>query len=104
MEQIGIDEAGPPLGFDPASQFAASVVTLEAGDSVVMYTDGISEATNADEQVYGIKRVCKSVADGPKDIELLGQLLLDDVDRFVAGQAQTDDICLLAFGRPRSGK
>ena len=104
VEQIGIEEAGPPLGFDAASEFAFSTVTLDAGDCVVMYTDGISEATNAEEQVYGIKKVCKAVADGPTDIEKLGQLVLDDVDRFVDEQPQMDDICLLVFGRPRAGK
>jgi phosphoserine phosphatase RsbU/P len=100
VEQVGIDEAGPPLGFDAESEYASMTVTIEAGDSVVMYTDGISEATNIDEHVYGIQRVRKTVADGPADIEQIGQLLLKDVDRFVDGQAQTDDICLLAFGRP----
>lgn len=101
VEQIGIQEAGPPMGFDPSSKFLAATIAIEPGDSVVMYTDGISEATNADEQVYGIKRVCKTIAGGPTDVERLGQLLLDDVDRFAAGQPQTDDICLLIFGRPR---
>jgi sigma-B regulation protein RsbU (phosphoserine phosphatase) len=66
-----------------------------------MYTDGISEATNADEQVFGIKQLCKTIGSGPTDPERLGQLVLSEVDRFVAGQSQTDDICLLVFGRPR---
>jgi serine phosphatase RsbU (regulator of sigma subunit) len=50
VDQIGVLEAGPPLGFDVASQFAATSVTIEPGDAIVMYTDGISEATNAKEQ------------------------------------------------------
>jgi serine phosphatase RsbU (regulator of sigma subunit) len=104
VEQIGVEEAGPPLGFDPESAFAAAVIQIESGDTVTMYTDGISEATNSDEQVYGIKRVCKTISTGPIDVERLGQLVLDDVDLFVAGQPQTDDICLLVFGRPRPGR
>ena len=104
VEQIGISEASPPLGFDAASKFMSSTVSIEPGDSIVMYTDGISEATNVDEQIYGIKRVCKTIAGGPTDVERLGQLLLDDVDRFVANQPQTDDICLLVFGRPRPAR
>lgn len=104
VEQVGIHEAGPPLGFDLESKFAASEIAIDPGDSLVMYTDGISEATNADEQIYGIKRVCKTIASGPTDVERLGQLVLDDVDRFVAGQPQTDDICLLVIGRPRPAR
>jgi serine phosphatase RsbU (regulator of sigma subunit) len=101
VDQVGIQEAGPPLGFDQNSQFAATTVTIEPGDTFTMYTDGISEATNADEQVFGIKQLCKTIGSGPTDPERLGQLVLSEVDRFVAGQSQTDDICLLVFGRPR---
>lgn len=101
VQQIGIEEAGPPMGFDPNCQFAAASVVIEPGDTVTMYTDGISEATNAHEQVFGIKQLCKTIASGPIDPERLGQLVLCEVDRFVDSQPQTDDICLLVFGRPR---
>lgn len=103
VEQIGVHEAGPPLGFDPESQFGSATVVIQPGDTVTMYTDGISEATSADEQVFGIKQLCKVIGSGPTDPERQGQLVLSEVDRFVAGQPQTDDICLLVFGRPRRG-
>jgi sigma-B regulation protein RsbU (phosphoserine phosphatase) len=104
VDQLGIEEAGPPLGFDPVSKYAACVVTIEPGDTVTLYTDGISEATSADENVYGIKRLCRTIASGPVDAERLGPMLLEDVDRFVGDQPQTDDICLLVVGRPRPKK
>jgi serine phosphatase RsbU (regulator of sigma subunit) len=103
-EQLGIDEAGPPMGFDPNSVYAASQVKLEPGDTITLYTDGISEATNADDQVYGIKQLLKTISSGPADVDRLGNLILEDVNRFVGEQPQTDDICLLVFGRPRPGR
>jgi serine phosphatase RsbU (regulator of sigma subunit) len=103
-EQIGEEEAGPPMGFDPTSRYASSEVHLEPGDTVTLYTDGISEATNADDRVYGIRAILKTISTGPADVDRLGKLILEDVNRFVAGHPQIDDICLLVFGRPRPAR
>ena len=54
--------------------------------------------------MYGIKQLLKTISSGPADVDRLGNLILEDVNRFVGQQPQTDDICLLVFGRPRPGR
>ena len=92
-------ESGPPLGYDANQSYAACNVQLERDDVVVMYTDGISEASNPAGTFYGIKGVYNLVSRGPGDIDALGRHLLSDVERFMKGNRQSDDICLLCFAR-----
>ena len=99
VRHIGQTEAGPPLGFD--SQWACTSVSvpLAPGDAVVMYTDGIREATNKAEEIFGTQRVCGAVSTAPPEPAALGRQILAAVNQFVAGRPQSDDICLLCFGR-----
>ncbi len=99
VEQVGVLEAGPPLGYDANQSYAACTVTLDSDDVVVMYTDGISEASNPAGTFYGINGVYNLVARGPADVDELGRQLLSDVERFMKGNRQSDDICLLCFAR-----
>jgi len=99
VTKLGIAEAGPPLGYDPTQHYELFSTPLEEVDTLILYTDGISEARSPADTIYGTQRVCKIVADGPADVEVLGLKILDSVERFVAGRAQCDDVCLLAFGR-----
>jgi phosphoserine phosphatase RsbU/P len=99
VEQLGVLEAGPPLGYDAEQTYAACSVRLEADDMVVMYTDGISEASDPAGQFYGIKGVYNLVARGAPDVEALGRRLMLDLERFTGGTPQSDDICLLCFAR-----
>ena len=66
---------------------------------IVMYTDGISEATNPKGLFYGTKGVEKLLARGARDVETLGRQLMGDVEQFTRGSPQSDDICLLCFAR-----
>jgi serine phosphatase RsbU (regulator of sigma subunit) len=64
-----------------------------------MYTDGISEATSPKDQMYGPQRVSAVVQNSSGGAELIGSALLDDVQKFMSDQPQSDDICLLCFER-----
>jgi sigma-B regulation protein RsbU (phosphoserine phosphatase) len=91
----------PPLGVDPAQEYPPEIVELSAGDFVLLYTDGISEAPAPDASRFGTHRVeaCVARACGPQDAV---QSLLREVECFTEGQAQEDDICVVAFGRAPS--
>jgi len=99
VKQLGSDEGGPPLGFDPEWKYGSASTTIEPNDVVVMYTDGISEATNPQGDTLGISRVAKIIAAGPADAEPLGQSLLEHTERFSEGYAQSDDVCMVVFSR-----
>ena len=49
-----------PLGVDADYQYNDSTVRLEPGDFVTLFTDGISEAMNADNQLYGLERLTEA--------------------------------------------
>ena len=71
---------------------------LEAGDRVFLYTDGVTEATNAADELYGNKRLQdilnRNKGMGPQ--QLLEEIK-NDVDRFAKGVSQFDDITMLCL-------
>ncbi|MCR5350709.1 MAG: SpoIIE family protein phosphatase [Acholeplasmatales bacterium] len=89
---------GLVLGALPESQYEEHTIKLEKGDKILLYTDGVTEAHNSNNELYGNKRlvdfVKKSKGFTVKDL-VLG--LKDDVDLFQNGNEQFDDITLLAF-------
>jgi phosphoserine phosphatase RsbU/P len=102
IEELGSKEGGLPLGCDSKRNYEQFELPLEPGDTIVLYTDGISEAMNAQGDVYGSKRVRDVISRSDSGVERVGQSLLDDVRRFVGGRLQSDDICLVCFAREDS--
>jgi phosphoserine phosphatase RsbU/P len=71
---------------------------LAPGDVVVMYTDGVTEAVNADNQMFGDERLEKIVREGVHlSAEEIKQWIMDDVLNFTAGLPQGDDITLIVL-------
>ena len=99
IEELGGGEGGMPLGCDGTRNYEQVELDLEPGDTIVLYTDGISEAMNARGDVFGSKRMREALVRSPIGVENVGQTLLDDVRRFVRGRLQSDDICLVCFAR-----
>lgn len=100
VEAIGEACIGLPLGVSPDTHYAQTVVPIAPGDAVVLYTDGITDAMNPSDQLFGKERLLNELRASPDDrIPLLGSRILDSVHRFAAGRSQSDDICLVAFGR-----
>jgi sigma-B regulation protein RsbU (phosphoserine phosphatase) len=86
------------LGLDLGARFAPARVTMAPGDSIVFYTDGITEAFNADWKAFGEMRLLDS-ASRHKRLEPAGIVaaLLEDVAAFVGEAPQSDDIAVLAL-------
>jgi serine phosphatase RsbU (regulator of sigma subunit) len=99
VEEIGEDLAGLPLGVAQGFEFAAYTRKLEPGDVVTIFTDGISEAMNAERSLYGLDRLRKGLSSPDVAVAELGEYILDDVRRFADGFAQSDDMCMVSFGR-----
>ena len=77
---------------------------LEVGDTLFVYTDGIVEATNGSNELYGAERMLKAlneVKDSRPD-ELLDHVK-SDIGRFVGSTPQFDDITMLAIHRKATG-
>lgn len=97
--EIGGDLAGLPIGVIDDYEFEAYQRELEPGDFVTIFTDGFSEAMNSRRDLYGIEKLAEVIGNkqvGPHD---LGKHVLDDVRRFAGDFPQSDDMCLVCFGR-----
>jgi len=75
---------------------------IHEGDLFLLFTDGISEAMNSTGDLYGLERISEQVKKGSSDVTKMGKQILEDVKRFVGTQAQSDDMCLLCFGRKKA--
>ncbi|NQV24456.1 MAG: SpoIIE family protein phosphatase [Rhodopirellula sp.] len=99
VEQIDGDDTGLPLGIIPDQAFVQSVHPLKKGDTWVMYTDGVTEAMKLNREIYGSKRLQAFIKSGPLEVDALVKATVEDVNKFAAGQAQSDDLCIVAFQR-----
>jgi len=99
VEEIGEEAAGLPLGVAAGYEYEAYSHKLEPNDVVTMFTDGFSEAMNAEGELYGLNRLSKQLSSPVLNVVDFGQHILEDVNRFVDGHDQSDDMCLVCFGR-----
>ncbi len=99
VEELGGDEVCLPLGVEKDTEYTQFEVQLAEGSAIVAYSDGISEAMDPAGRLYGSQRVREVVARTKPDPVFAGQALVADVKSFVQGHPQSDDICILGFGR-----
>ena len=88
----------PALGFLPGTRFERKELILTQGDTVVLYTDGVSEAFNRQRERYGNERLLKSLtaSNGAAASGVVARLL-EDVRTFTNGAPQSDDIAVLVL-------
>ncbi len=101
VEAVGQAESRLPLGVDRDVEYVPCIVSLAPGQSLVLYTDGITEAMNADGELYGSERLLALLNCDLDRLSLLGRRILDDVKRFVGARSQSDDMCLTCLGRAK---
>ncbi|MCI0335455.1 MAG: SpoIIE family protein phosphatase [Planctomycetes bacterium] len=99
VEEIGEEAAGLPLGVAPGYEYQAYTHVLEPGDVVTMFTDGFSEAMNGERELYGLERLKVQISSPAINVADFGTHILEDVRQFVNGVDQSDDMCLVCFGR-----
>ncbi len=104
-----------PLCWVPNHPYQAVRVVLQPGESIVLYTDGVTDATNPSGERFGKDRLLRNLEEAALLDSVLGtdrlwpqpnticDRLLDALQVHSAGQPQFDDIALVCFGRvPRS--
>jgi len=98
-----IASTGVPLGMFAKSRYTIERVLLEPGDSLILYTDGISEATNTKGEEYGVARIMRVAGErhGWVPQELLAACL-KDVNSFSSGTRQADDQTMMVIHRTDS--
>lgn len=93
------DESQPPLGILPNTSYLSSVVTIEKGDRIVLFTDGLTEARDADRELYGLDRLADSVARAGGSAEQAASGIVADVRAFAGQGGMTDDLTLVSIRR-----
>jgi phosphoserine phosphatase RsbU/P len=100
LRLIDTDCLGFPIGLvDDIQDFVGyEMIEMHHGDLVVTYTDGITEAQNSQNKLYGLERLCNillTLRHQPVDVILNG--ILHDVKDFIDGHTIYDDISLVVF-------
>ena len=95
---------GMALGIDSGSVFDRLTtdfdVSLERDDCLVLYTDGVTEALDSEDNEFGLERTIQSVRASAKNgASAIITRVIDDVRNFSGSQAQNDDITMLAVRR-----
>jgi phosphoserine phosphatase RsbU/P len=87
---------GTALGFEPVMDYERTELTLHPGDALVLYSDGVTEAFNPQDDCYGNDRLLADMgAFNGKSAPDITAGLLKRVRAFADGAPQSDDIAIL---------
>jgi len=89
-------EGSLPVGLVPEAEFATATLQLAPNDTLFLFSDGVTEAMDPDEQLYGVPRLV-GVLQGKTDLPLeeIQKTVLESVENFARGARQADDLTML---------
>ena len=95
--RLAFPSSGRPAGLMAHNPIERETLPFAPGDTFVLFSDGVSEAMNVDEDFYGEERLLTALAatNGATAAETVDRLMAD-VRAFAAGAKQSDDITILA--------
>jgi len=102
LECLDTMPLGLPVGLDfDIGEFLGTLeVPLDIGDTVLLYTDGITEAENPDGEQYGLERLCEIArAHHRSGASQIKDAVIRDVEQFINFQKVFDDITLVVIKR-----
>ena len=85
----------PPLDADLNAVFHENTIEFQPGESLFLYTDGITEARNSKKEFFGEQRLKKILEDTTVSIEQKGEKVLNSVWNFMGEEKQSDDMAYL---------
>ena len=99
-------DGGLPLGIMPDVTYSDHELELQPGNTVIFYTDGIIEAQNEAEEMYGTERLEQVVMNMSSTVnaEEIIETVLQDVAGFVGDTEQYDDMTIVVVKKVRSDK
>jgi serine phosphatase RsbU (regulator of sigma subunit) len=95
-----LNPTGMPLGVDEDAVWRQDTVTIQAGDVLVLYTDGIPDSQTEAGELFGEERLQASALSAlGSSAQEIQSIILQDIEAHVSGGAQFDDITLLVLLR-----
>jgi sigma-B regulation protein RsbU (phosphoserine phosphatase) len=98
-ECVMLDPTGPAVGMLVDSSYALGRTTLERGDVLFVYTDGVTEARDPGGALFGLERMLTVAQQSGRSAETLLDAMDEALGRHVADAEQSDDITMLAVYR-----
>ena len=83
------------LGVDPDEPFSQSFIELQSGDVLLLYTDGLAEAMDFENQLFGKERVIEALQRGGENANQIAENVRWSMQRFVGLRKQSDDISMI---------
>ncbi len=96
-EIIALTCGGLMLGPFADAMLSEAVVRLEPGETVIVYTDGVTEAANSQGEFFGMKRLTDAMVRVPRSAEATLAKLQTDVAAFVGKAPRSDDLTVLVL-------
>jgi serine phosphatase RsbU (regulator of sigma subunit) len=90
--------SGLPLGVLPDPDYESESLALEPGDTVVIFTDGLVEAMNPAQQMYGMDRLVQCLGEGGSGAHEVLDRTVRDCQRHVGDAPQFDDTTVVCLG------
>jgi phosphoserine phosphatase RsbU/P len=96
VAEEAFSEGSFPVGLVPEAEYTAVCLKLEPGDTMVLFSDGVTEAMDPSEELYGVPRL-RELLNGRLEcpLEDLQKCVLESVETFTRGASQADDLTLL---------
>ena len=95
-----VEPTGLPVGTFYSSSYASKKLTLKRGETLVLYTDGLSEARDREGAEYGTERIRRVLTSARHlGAEALAAACLDDLAAHLAGAPKSDDLTLMVVRR-----
>ena len=89
-------EGSFPVGLVPEAEYCTAHVQLEPGDTLVLFSDGVTEAMDPQEELFGVPRLVQLLTGHHyTSLDALQKLVLESVENFSRGASQADDLTLL---------
>ena len=99
VDLVGEDYADLPIGIMEDVEYQSYSFHLAPGESLTMYTDGLNEQDNGQDELFGIESIGELVKQYQDTATERGERILQAVTEFSAGAIQGDDMCLVALNR-----
>jgi serine phosphatase RsbU (regulator of sigma subunit)/pSer/pThr/pTyr-binding forkhead associated (FHA) protein len=99
-DAVSKELSGMPLGILETQEYATGTTALQAGDCLLLFSDGVTDAVNLRNEPFGLEGIHAALAHGgPFTPRSLVERLVRAVRQHAAGRNQHDDISLVCFGR-----
>ena len=99
VDLVGEEFADLPIGIMEDIEYQSFAFQLREDESLTMYTDGLNEAENGSEELFGMEAIQQIIEQHDDAADVRGERILNAVLAHSDGEVQGDDMCLVAINR-----